>query len=100
MRKSLAHELPFRRALWETLRDGAFLRYLAASVFFIVSISLVQPALPYLATVVLGRSEGFTLWLTLASGAGIALGFAVQRAAVARFGPKRVMVACVAALAG
>jgi GPH family glycoside/pentoside/hexuronide:cation symporter len=92
-------EFPFRQALLATLRNRPFLLYLLANAFFIVAINLIQPALPYLATVVLGRSEGFTLWLTLATAAGVAVGFAFQRPTIARFGPKRVMMGCVAVMA-
>lgn len=92
-------EFAFGRALLATLRNRAFLVYLLAQIFFVIAVSLIQPALPYLATVVLGRSEGFTLWLTAASGVGIAAGFGVQRPFVRRWGPKRVMMFCIAVMA-
>lgn len=92
-------EFPFRQALLATLRNRPFVLYLLANVFFIVAINLIQPALPYLATVVLGRSEGFTLWFTVATAAGVVLGFALQRPTIARFGPKRVMIGCVGVMA-
>lgn len=88
-------ELPFLPALRATLRNRPFMLYLLAQVFFVMGINLVQPVFPYVATVVLGRSEGFTLWFTASAGAGIALGFALQRPLVARFGPKRVMMGCI-----
>jgi GPH family glycoside/pentoside/hexuronide:cation symporter len=92
-------DLPFGRALLETLRNRSFMVYLLAQLFFILGINLVQPLFPYLATVVLGRSEGFTLWLTAAAGAGLGVGFALQRGLVTRFGPKRAMMGCVAVAA-
>jgi GPH family glycoside/pentoside/hexuronide:cation symporter len=92
-------ELPFREALALTLRNRPFLLYLAAQLFFVLSVNLFQPILPYLATVVLGRSEGFTAWFVLAMGAGIALGFALQRPLMARVGAKRLLMLCVGAAA-
>jgi GPH family glycoside/pentoside/hexuronide:cation symporter len=88
-------ELAFLPALRATLRNRPYMTYLLAQIFFVLGINLVQPLFPYLATVALGRSEGFTLWFTAAAGAGIALGFALQRPVVARFGPKRVMMGCI-----
>jgi GPH family glycoside/pentoside/hexuronide:cation symporter len=87
-------ELPLREALATTLRNRPFLIYLLAQLCFILGINLVQPSFPYLATVILGRSEGFTIWFSAAGGVGIVLGFAVQRPLVDRFGPKYVMMGC------
>jgi len=96
----VAHsELGFREALIATLRNRPFLIYLLAQIFFLLGLNLVQPAAPYLATVVLGRSEGFTAWLLIALGSGIGLGFALQRALVTRMGPKGAMMVCVALMA-
>jgi GPH family glycoside/pentoside/hexuronide:cation symporter len=92
-------ELPFRQALLATLRNRPFLTYLGAQIFFVLGLNLVQPAFPYLATVVLGRSEGFTLWFAAGAGVGVAVGFALQRALVERLGPKRVMMGCVGLMA-
>jgi GPH family glycoside/pentoside/hexuronide:cation symporter len=92
-------DLDFGDALWTTLRNRPFLIYLVAQIFFVIGINLVQPLLPYLATVALGRSEGFTVWFTLAMGVGVAVGFGLQRALVERFRPKRVMMGCIAVMA-
>lgn len=89
-------ELPFRDALLATLRNRPYLLYLLGQIFFVMGVNILQPVFPYLATVVLGRSEGFTVYFLASSGVGIALGFLLQRPLVARFGPKRVMMGCIA----
>ena len=61
--------------------------------------NLIQPAAPYLATVVLGRSEGFAALLGAAIFVGVALGFALQAPLVRRFGPKRVILLSVGLMA-
>ena len=92
-------DLDFRTALSMTLSDRPFMIYLLAQVFFVIGINLIQPVLPYLATVALGRSEGFTVYFTGAMGAGIALGFLLQRPLIDRYRPKRVMMGCIAVMA-
>ena len=89
-------ELPFFAALWTTLRYRPFLIYLTGQIFFVMGVNLLQPVFPYLATVVLGRSEGFTLYFLASTGAGIGLGFLLQRPLVARHGPKRVLIGSIA----
>ncbi len=89
-------DLPFRQALGATLRNRPFVLYLVAQAFFVMGVNLVQPVLPYLATVVLGRSEGYTLNFAAGMGVGVALGFLLQRMMVTRLGPKQMMMGCVA----
>jgi len=89
-------ELPFKAALLATVRNRPFVIYLVGQVFFVLGVTMVQPVFPYLATVVLGRSEGFTVTFLASMGAGIAVGFLVQRPLMTRFGPKRLMIGCVA----
>jgi GPH family glycoside/pentoside/hexuronide:cation symporter len=92
-------DLGFVRALMLTLRNRPFMIYLASQIFFVIGVNLIQPLLPYLATVALGRSEGFTVYFTLAMGAGVAVGFALQRPLVDRYRPKRVMMGCIVVMA-
>jgi GPH family glycoside/pentoside/hexuronide:cation symporter len=97
--RSTASELSFRRAVMQTLGDRDFCVYILAQCFFVFGVNLIQPVMPYLATVVLGRSEGFAAWFGLAMFAGVGFGFAVVSALVRRFGPKRVMMLCSGLLA-
>jgi GPH family glycoside/pentoside/hexuronide:cation symporter len=92
--RSAPSDLSFREAVARTLGDRAFCVYLLAQGLFVFGINLVQPVSPYLATVVLGRSEGFAAWFGLATFCGVALGFAFVTRLVGRFGPKRVMIGC------
>jgi GPH family glycoside/pentoside/hexuronide:cation symporter len=87
-------ELPLREALASTLRNRPFQIFLAAHIFFALGTSLIFPALPYIATVLLGRSEGFAFDLGASLGGMMALGFAVIPRLVRRFGSRIVMVAC------
>ncbi len=50
----------------QTLRDRPFCIYILAQCFFVFGVNVIQPVMPYLATVVLGRSEGFAAWFGLA----------------------------------
>ena len=92
--RSTPSDLPLRRAIALTLRNRPFLVYLLAQMLFVFGVNLIQPLSPYLATVVLGRSEGFAALLGLATLAGVALGFTAIGALTRRFGPKRVMMGC------
>jgi GPH family glycoside/pentoside/hexuronide:cation symporter len=88
-------ELRFFAALGVTLRNRPYLIYLTGQIFFVMGVNLLQPVLPYLATVVLGRSEGFTVFFLASTGVGIAVGFLLQRSLVARYAPKRVLMGCI-----
>lgn len=87
-----ASELSLGEAFWSTLRDRAFLVYMAAQVFFILSINLLGPALVYYATVVFGRSEGFVGVLAGVSLVSVIAGFAAVLRASSRLGPKRTVI--------
>lgn len=90
---SVPSDLSFREAFVATLANGPFRLYLVAQLAFLFGVNLVQPALPYLATVVLGREEGFAAYLGLATFGGVGLGFAALPPLIARIGPKRSMLA-------
>ena len=81
-------------ALRTTLRSGPFLVYLAAQVCFILGVTMLQPAVPYYAVVVLGRDEGFAAMLSLAAGPPAVAGFFGVRVLARRAGPRlAIMVA-------
>ena len=90
--------LPMGRAVWTTLRSRPFLIYLAAQICFILGVTMLQPAIPYLAIVLLGRSEGFAAMLALASAPTAVLGFFAVRWLGRRAGPKRSIIVCVGLL--
>jgi GPH family glycoside/pentoside/hexuronide:cation symporter len=85
-------------ALRTTLQSRPFLIYLAAQVCFILGVTMLQPAIPYLAVVLLGRSEGFAAWLALASAPTAVAGFFAIRWLGPRLGPKRSTMVCVGLL--
>jgi GPH family glycoside/pentoside/hexuronide:cation symporter len=78
-----------------TIRNRGFVRYLLAQLPFVVGVSLIGPALIYYATVVLGRSEGFAIYLGAAMVLPTLAGFVVVNRLVREFGSKRTMVSCV-----
>jgi GPH family glycoside/pentoside/hexuronide:cation symporter len=86
--------LPLREALLRTLRDRAFLLYLAAQVLFILGITMIQPVLPYYSVVVLGRDEAFGAYLAAALFPGMLVGFLLVNLAARRFGPRLALAAC------
>lgn len=97
--RTVRAHLSLGAALGQTLGNRPFVTYLAAQILFILGVTMIQPALPYVSVVVLGRTEAFGAWLGLAYLPGVVLGFLAMGRLAERFGPKRVMVACVAALA-
>jgi GPH family glycoside/pentoside/hexuronide:cation symporter len=88
-------DLPLGRAIATTLANRAFRLYIVAQIFFVLGVTLIQPVLPYAATVLLGRSEGFGANIGLAMFLGILVGFALLRRFVSRLGAKRSMIVCV-----
>ncbi len=88
--------LSIREALGATFANRPFRRYLAAQIPFIVGVNMVQPALIYYATVVLGRSEGFTAPLGGVLMGATILAFVPVNRLARRYGPKRSILACVA----
>jgi GPH family glycoside/pentoside/hexuronide:cation symporter len=93
---STPSNLSLLEALKQTLRNRTFLIFLAAHGAFILGATLILPLTPYIATVLLGRSEGFGAYLGISLGGMLALGYAVVPALSRRFGPKRAVIACVA----
>ncbi len=92
---SRASDLPFGRALLETLANRPFLVYLGAQLLFIFGINMLQPALPYYAEVLLGRSLGFSAQLGGVLFVGILLGFPLVSRLAHKIGAKRTMLLCV-----
>jgi len=88
-------ELTLGRALAITVNNRPFLIYLAAQSLFILSVTLVQPLIPYIAEVVLGRDLTFASLLGLSSVPSSIAGFLVTPALVRRFGPRRTVVLAV-----
>lgn len=86
-------ELPLRAAIAQTLANRPFRIYLAAQLAMLFGVNLVQPALPYVATVLLGRDEAFAAVLGAATFAGILVSLPFAGAGVRRLGAKRVMLA-------
>jgi GPH family glycoside/pentoside/hexuronide:cation symporter len=93
---STPSNLSLLEAFKQTVRNRTFLIFLAAHGAFILGASLILPLTPYIATVLLGRSEGFGAYLGISLGGMLALGYAVVPALSRRFGPKRAVIACVA----
>jgi GPH family glycoside/pentoside/hexuronide:cation symporter len=93
-----APALSMREALAATLRNRPFLVYLAAQILFVFGITLIGPVGPYYAIAVAGRDEAFAALLALVPGPGVFLGFWLVRRSAARFGARRTLVACAAAL--
>jgi GPH family glycoside/pentoside/hexuronide:cation symporter len=91
--------LPLGEALATTLKSRPFLVYLGAQICFILGVTMLQPAIPYYAVVVLGRDEGFAALLSMAAVPGAVLGFVGVRFVSRRTGPKRTVMGCVALLA-
>jgi glycoside/pentoside/hexuronide:cation symporter, GPH family len=92
---SVPSDLPLREALATTVRNGPFLIYLAAQVFFILGITMAQPLIPYLAEVVLGRDLTFASMLGLSCMPSAIAGFLATPEIVRRLGPKRTITAAV-----
>ena len=92
---STPSSLSLLEALRQTLRNRIFLIFLAAHSVFILGASLVLPLSPYIATVLLGRSEGFGAYLGISLGGMLALGYAVVPELRRRFGARRTVIGCV-----
>lgn len=95
---SVRSTLPLRSALSITLRNRPFIVYLAAQIVMILGATMVVPALPYVARVLLGRDEAFAASLGLAMVPGAAISFACVNRVATRFGSKRTLVASVTLL--
>jgi GPH family glycoside/pentoside/hexuronide:cation symporter len=97
--RSAPADFSFGRAFRETLANAPFRRYLLAQVPFILGIQMIQPAIVYYATVVLGRSEGFGFQLAMTLFVATLASFMPVNLAARRFGAKRVATTCVALFA-
>jgi len=95
--RSIRSDLSLGPALRATLANRPFMIYLAAQILFVFGVNMIRPAMPYIATVLLGRSPGFAAWLTVAMAVGIVGGFFVVNRLTNRFGAKRVMMGCITA---
>ncbi len=87
-------KLAIREALSSALRNRPFLIFLAAQLVFAVATSLIFPALPYIATVLLGRSEGFAFELGASVGGMLGVGYGIIPRLVRRFDSTAVMIVC------
>ena len=94
--RSGASELSLRDSLVSALANRPFLVFLFAHILFALATSVIFPALPYIATVVLGRSEGFAFDLAASLGVMLGIGYMVMPRLVARFSSKSLMVGCFA----
>ena len=97
--KRYCHSTPPDFSFWKAFRATAgnapFRRYLLAQLPFILGVNMIQPAIAYYATVVLGRSEGFGFNLVAALFVSILVSFLPVNLYARRAGPKRAMIACV-----
>ena len=94
--RSEPSNLSFVGAFRATLANAPFRRYLAAQIPFVLGVNLIQPAIPYYATVLLGRSEGFGFQLGAALFASTVLSFVPVNRYAQRVGAKRTVTGCVA----
>jgi len=93
---STPSELPMRETLRSAIRNHPFVVFLVAHLLFALATALIFPALPYMATVLLGRSEGFAFELGASLGGMMAVGYAVVPRLLRFFDSKSLMVACFA----
>jgi len=89
---SVPSDLSLSEALSSTLRNRSFRVFLAAHLLFALAASLIFPVLPYFATVLLGRTEGFAFDLGASLGGMMAVGIAIVPRLAKRIGPKPLMV--------
>jgi GPH family glycoside/pentoside/hexuronide:cation symporter len=92
---STPSSLSLLEALKQTIRNRTFLIFLVAHSAFLLGVNLVLPLTPYIATVLLGRTEGFGAYLGLSLGGMLALGYTVVPEMIRRFGPKRTVIVSV-----
>jgi GPH family glycoside/pentoside/hexuronide:cation symporter len=97
--RTVASPLSLGDAVGQTLRNRPFVIYLGGQILFILGITMMRPALPYLSVVALGRDEAFGAWLALSYLPGVVVGFLAMGRLADRFGPKRVVIACLLGLA-
>jgi GPH family glycoside/pentoside/hexuronide:cation symporter len=93
--RSQRSDLSLVEAVRQTVGNRPFRRYLVAQLPFIVGVNMIQPAVVYYATVILGRSEGFGSYLGAAVFAATLLSFVPVNRYASTAGPKRTITACV-----
>lgn len=86
-----ASDLGLRESLVATLANRPFRVYLVAQLAMLFGVNLVQPALPYVATVLLGRDESYAAVLGAATLAVTLASLPLATVAVRRLGAKRSM---------
>jgi len=92
--RSEPSELSLGESLHSALSNRPFLVFLFAHILFALATSLIFPALPYVATVLLGRSEGFAFDLGASLGVTLGIGYMVMPRLVGRFSSKSLMIGC------
>jgi GPH family glycoside/pentoside/hexuronide:cation symporter len=93
-----ASHLDWRTSFRITIGNRPFLIYLFAQIGMILGSTMIWPALPYIARVMLGRDEGFAATMSLAFVPLITVGFAFVDRIANRVGTKNLLVASVALL--
>jgi Na+/melibiose symporter-like transporter len=98
--KPLAEEKRMDFSLWravvECFRNPAFLPYLLAAASAKIAVGILMICIPFLATAVLRKGEGFTAVLQAPLFLSTIVGFAVAQLVVNRFGLKRAFLAATA----
>jgi len=84
-------DLSLRESFAATLGDRPFRIYLVAQLAMLFGVNMVQPVLPYVATVLLGRNEAFAAVLGAATLVGIFVALPLAPTAVRWLGPRRTM---------
>jgi len=84
-------DLSLRESLGATLANRPFRVYLVAQLAMLFGVNMVQPALPYVATVLLGRDESYSAILGAATLVGTFAALPLATVAVRRLGAKRTM---------
>lgn len=85
-------QLALGESLASLLANRPFRIFLGAHVLFATAASLIFPVLPYLATVLLGRSEGFAFDLSASLGLMIGLGYAITPRLLGWLRPKSILL--------
>jgi GPH family glycoside/pentoside/hexuronide:cation symporter len=91
---SAPSELAMRDALRSAVRNHPFVVFLITHLLFALATALIFPALPYMATVLLGRSEGFAFELGASLGGMMGVGYAVIPRLLRHVDSKSLMIGC------
>ena len=89
-------DLPLGDSLTRALRNRPFLIFIITHAVFALATTLIFPTLPYMATILLGRSEGFALELGASMAGTLGVGYAMIPRLLKRFSPKPLMIGCFA----